>query len=171
MLDAYIKKDDALRLVNDMLTIKGFINRADLQREIIKLQQYKKPQNETRFKVNNAHDILRDIARHPHSNLCKEVCNERRERLGVPNNEYFKFIDVDTGRKIEEWEIVETGKELAVILGITEQTVTKWKNEGMIRRHNKELVYVCGKNRGTYWLRFGYYYDLNEIREVLRCLK
>lgn len=169
MLDPYIKKDDVLRLVNEMLSIQGLVNRADLQRGIIELQQYKRPQVRIGFKVNNANDILRNIEKYLKGKPCKEICNERRKRVHIPDNEYFAFVDVGTGGKIEEWAIVESGKELAAILGVTEQTVTKWKREDIIRRH--ELYYTCGTIRDMYRLKFGYYYNLSEIKETIMCLK
>lgn len=171
MLDPYISKEDIMRLLNDWLGTKGLINRTDFQIALTKLKQYKKPQNEIGFKVNNAHSILQNITKYSNSDLCKEICSERRKRLRITNNERFEFIDTDTGKKMEEWTIIEKGKDLATILGITEQTVIKWKSEGIIRRHNVELSYTCGATRGAYWLKLGYYYNLNEIRENLRYLK
>lgn len=171
MLDPYISKEDIMRLLNDWMGTKRLINRTDFQIALTKLKQYKKPQNEIGFKVNNAHSILQNITKYSNSDRCKELCNERRKYLRIANDEYFKFIDANTEEDLEEWIIVETGRDLAIILGITEQTVVKWRNDGIIKRHYKGLEYVCGTIRHIYWLKLGYYYNLNEITENIKSLK
>lgn len=170
MLDAYISKRDVMKLLADWTDTKGLINRTDFQIALTKLQQYKKPQNKIGFKVNNAHCILQNIAKYPNSKRCKDVHSERQQRLRITDNERLGFIDTATGQRIEDWAMVETGKDLAAILGITEQTVIKWKSEGIIKRHDARLLYVHGTAQGTYWLELGYYYDLDEIRKNIICL-
>lgn len=171
MLDPYISKEDVMRLLNRWSDLDGLINRIEFQTEVTRLRQYKKPQNKKKFKVNNAHDILQNIAKYSNSSHYKEKYSKRRKRLGVNDDENIRFTDINTGINIEEWSIVEAGTDLAEILGITVQTVTKWKDKGIIERYYGKVSYCYGAESDECYFRFGYYYNLNKIREAIMRLK
>lgn len=178
MLNAYISKDDVLKLLNETEDIEGFINRSDFQKKLGGLKGQKKPKTERGCSVcvKNRQSLIDSI-----SSYIIDV------KAGKTNHEIKSYIETHAGVRIGKrgYCIIkvdrDTKKEIAQldtdtfiverdlimqILKISKPTLLRFIEMCIISQHIEYVnIYTSGILKRQQICLF--YYDLGEIRNNL----
>ena len=178
MLNAYIDKEDVLRLLYETEDINGLINRSDFQKKIGNLKAKKKPKLEKgcNVRIKNRQKLIDSI-----SNYINDV------KAGKEKHEIRSYIETHAGVKIGRRSCCiikvdkETKKEIAKldmdsfiverdfimkILKISKPTLLRFIEICIITQHVEYVnVYASGILKKEKMCLF--YYDLGEIKNNL----
>lgn len=178
MLDAYISREDVLKLLNETKDVSGFINRSDFQKKIGRLKGRKKPKLEIRhnIRIKNRQHLIDSISNYINDVKTGKVKHEVKSyiethigvKIGKRNYRIIK-VDKETKEEITQLNadelIVERGL-IMQILGVSKPTLLRLIEICIISQHIEYVnIYASGmlKKEKAYL----HYYDLNEIRNNL----
>lgn len=183
MLDAYISKEDILKLLSETEEIGSLINKRAFQLSITKLKEHRKPKviEIHGFKIKNKESLIWAINRYTENIRLKKnkseaiLYFEEFTKMNLSNRKYcLKEIEwgdwdeIKETREMDICDIVLSRKEIMKILNISKKTLIRYENGNIIKKFGSEVVlYVSGYKKGRCYIG---YYSLKSIMENLtRC--
>lgn len=194
MLNAYISKDEIIKLLESAESINGMINKREFQRALLGIKEHKKPKkkNEKVIKIRNARDIIGSITKYSNKakleigecDIIKDLCElfekdkiENTLSLFMTQKEEWDKAAIDRiAYKVNYCNIVLQRDRLMGIFQISRPTLLKWLKIGIIVPHREFIVLAethsnINKIELKNYIHIGeyaVYYDLEEIKRNIK---
>jgi len=169
MLDAWINKDDILRILSKSETVDNCIERISFIQSLERLNGTKKPRTKYSiyFAIQNIEKYINDVSKHPNNRYMFKKLKIMIEKYGdriwykwhnvmestLPKKHNFKNYDECMNEMIPK-------KYFYPLIKLSKRTIARWTREGIIKKHR---ISVNG-------LHFEYYI-ISEILNSLKAIK
>lgn len=164
MLNAYISKEDIIKLLNETEDIGGFVDRSSFQKNIGRLKSIKKPVLKKKVRIKDREKLILAIDLYltkVKDKIIKPQIIDFFEdvmKSGAPLESKIISIENNRNQEISIFSIAIREKEVIAILNISKPTFSKYVEIGIIKKHK-------GKTE-----QFNFetdYYNLEEIKKNL----
>lgn len=174
MLNAYISKEEILKLLESSECINGMINKREFQQAILNIKEHKKPKKEKKIRVNNAEYIIDNIKKYQKSITENKKISYlyllKKNRFWQENDidQINIFSCTDNRLLLKENRCVGTLESLLNILQITKPTLKRWLQLKIITQKEEYIEFESSVDNHIYGYTVIEFYDLEEIKTILK---
>lgn len=146
MLNAYISKEDILKLLNETEDIGGFVNRSDFQKKIgtIKCIKQPKPKEVLKIRIKNREMLISSIEAYLSKANNQKIKPkiilyfEEQTKINLTNGKYVAYktgrTSEEDGAKIDFNKMAIDANDVMQILNISKPTFLRFKKIGVIKK-------------------------------------